>query len=91
MPPAVTDGDKFIEHEREGVEYVLDIGEGGDERNIYAINRHGDIVPDYPLPSDPKSLNFSINEMTGTAVDQLQRTYLLRKNGQEIVHESDDD
>jgi len=91
LPPAVTDGDKFIEHEREGVEYVLDIGEGGDERNIYAINRHGDVVPDYPLPSDPNSLNFSINEMTGTAVDQLQRTYLLRKNGQEIVHESDDD
>ena len=69
----------------------MDIGEGGDERNIYAINRHGDVVPDYPLPSDPNSLNFSINEMTGTAVDQLQRTYLLRKNGQEIVHESDDD
>lgn len=91
VPPAVTDGEKFIEHEREGVEYVLDIGEGGDERNIYAINRHGDVVPDYPLPSDPKSLSFSINEMTGTAVDQLQRTYLLRKNGEEVVHESDED
>lgn len=87
IPEPSTDGDVFIMHEKEGVEYVLDIGEDGEDRQIYAINQSGDIVRDYPLPSDPQSLTFSINEMTGTATDQMQRTYRVRKAGVDMVGE----
>lgn len=88
IPPAKSDGDKFIEHERDGVEWVLDIGEDGTERNIYAINSAGDVVPDYPLPSDdPHNLQFLFNNINGTATDQLQRTYRVRKAGVDVVKE----
>lgn len=90
VPDAVTDGDKFIEHENENVEYVLDIGEDGTRKDIYAINDAGEIIPDYPLPSDPSSLNFMINNLTGVAVDQLQRTYRVRRNGEDFVQSDDD-
>lgn len=90
IPKAVTDGDKFIQHEHENVEYVLDIGEDGDRKDIYAINSDGDIVPDYPLPSNPQALTFMINDLTGTAVDQLQRTYRVRKNGVDLRADDDD-
>lgn len=79
------DGDKFIEHEYDGMEYVLDIGEDGTERQIYAINNKGEVVPDYPLPSDPGSLSFDINDRMGTATDQLQRQYRVRKAGIDLL------
>ena len=84
LPPADSDGDKFIEHEGEGVEYVLDIDRDTDTRQIYAVNKYGDVVSDYPLPSDPDQLSFSMNELTGEATDQLQRHYRIRYNGQDI-------
>lgn len=79
------DGDKFIQHEHEGIEYVLDIGEDGSERQIYAINKSGDVVPDYPMPTDPGSLSFDINDRMGTATDQLQRKYRVRKGGVDLL------
>ena len=88
LPPAVTDGDKFIAHEDEGVEYVLDIDTETDDRQIYAVNKHGDVVSDYPLPSNPDQLNFQINELAGEATDQLQRRYRLRRNGEDVNYDS---
>lgn len=84
IPDAVTDGDKFIEHETEGVEYVLDIDRDSDYRQIYAINKDGDVVENYPMPSNQDELAFSINENAGEAVDQLQRRYRLRYNGEDV-------
>ena len=88
LPPASTDGEKFIEHEGEGVEYVLDIDSESDQKQIYAVNKHGDVIPDYPLPSNQEQLSFQINELAGEATDQLQRRYRLRRNGEDVNYES---
>lgn len=84
LPPAESDGDKFIQYEADGVEYVLDIDKESDTRQIYAVNRDGDVIPDYPMPSNPDQLSFTLNEMAGEATDQLQRRYRIRYNGQDI-------
>lgn len=83
IPEPVTDGDKFIQHENDAVEYVLDI-DSDDGKRIYAVNKYGDVVPDYPMPSNPEALDFRINEMAGEATDQLQRRYRLRRNGVDV-------
>lgn len=84
LPPAETDGDKFIEHEGDGIEYVVDIDRETDRKQIYAINKYGDVVPDYPMPSNQDQLNFQLNEMAGEATDQLQRRYRLRYDGEDV-------
>lgn len=88
LPPPSTDGEKFIAYEDEGVEYVLDIDSSTDDRQIYAVNKHGDVISDYPLPSNPDQLNFQINELAGEATDQLQRRYRLRRDGEDVNPES---
>jgi hypothetical protein len=85
LPEAVSDGDKFIQHESEGVEFVLDIDSETDRKQIYAINKYGSVVPDYPLPSNPEQLQFQLNEMAGEATDQLQRRYLMRRDGRDVI------
>jgi hypothetical protein len=85
IPPAETDGDKFIEHEGEGVEYVVDINSEDDSKMIYAVNKDGKIVEDYPMPSNQDQLSFSLNELAGEATDQLQRRYRLRRDGQDVL------
>lgn len=89
IPEAVTDGDKFIQHENDGVEYVLDIDRETDTRQIYAINKYGDVVPDYPMPSNQDQLQFSINDIIGEATDQLQRRYRIRYNGEDAAKRKD--
>lgn len=84
IPEAVTDGDKFIQYENDGVEYVLDVDRETEHKQIYAITKNGDVIPDYPMPSNPEQLQFSINEVIGEATDQLQRRYRLRYNGEDI-------
>ena len=84
VPEASSDGDFFIEHEGEGVEYVLDISSEDDSRQIYAVNRHGEVVEDYPMPSNPDQLKFQLNELAGEATDQLMRTYRLRRDGVDV-------
>lgn len=84
LPPAVSDGDVFISHEAEGVEYVLDIDDD-DRRQVYAVNRHGDVVPNYPMPSNINELHFTLNELAGEATDQLQRRYRIRRNGRDVA------
>lgn len=84
IPEAVTDGDKFIQYENDGVEYVLDVDRDTEHKQIYAINKNGDVVPDYPMPSNPDQLQFSVNEVIGEATDQLQRRYRLRYNGEDV-------
>lgn len=92
IPPAETDGDKFIEHEGEGIEYVVDINSEDDSKQIYAIDKAGNVVPDYPMPSNPDQLSFQINELAGEATDQLQRRYRVRRDGEDIIeHEYDSD
>lgn len=87
VPEAISDGDKFIEYEDRGVDYVVDYDDD-DNRKIYAVDNTGEIVPDYPMPSNPEQLAFSLNELAGTATDQLQRTYKLYRNGQPVNNSS---
>lgn len=90
-PEAETDGDKFIQYENDGVEYVLDINSETDERNVYAINKRGEVVPDYPMPSNVDELRFDINELSGEATDNLLRQYRVRRDGKDIAsHDSPD-
>ena len=70
-----TDGDKFLKYEKSDVKIVLQESDDG-TRKVFARDGEGNIVDDYPLPSDIDSLTFEINPRTGTATDQLQRKYV---------------
>lgn len=72
------DGDKFIEYENAGVELVLEEYPDG-SKNVYAEDKDGNVVPDYPLPKNIDSLTFDINTRAETATDQLQRNYKYKK------------
>lgn len=73
-----SDGDKFLKYENRGVEYVLLIDENG-HKDVIAEDKDGNIVPDYPMPTDIDSLTFSISEITQTATDNYNRSYKLRR------------
>lgn len=72
-----SDGAKFLKYENLGVEYVLEEDDEG-HTNIYAEDKNGNRVDDYPLPSDPSTLSFERNERGGYATDQFARKYKLR-------------
>lgn len=72
-----SDGDKFLKYEGRGVHYILLYDDDGN-REIIAEDKEGNIVPDYPLPSNPDDLDFNISESTGTATDNLANNYELR-------------
>jgi len=72
-----SDGDKFLKYEGLGVQYILLIDEN-DNKQIIAEDSEGNIVPDYPMPTDPDQLNFEISESTATAEDDLHRKYKVR-------------
>lgn len=73
-----SDGDKFLRYEGMGVHYIL-LYDDNNYREIIAEDRDGNIIPDYPLPSNPDNLDFEISESTGTATDNLSNQYELRK------------
>jgi hypothetical protein len=73
-PDDESEGDKFIKYENRGVEMVLREHGNGD-KEIYAQDADGNIVDDYPIPTDIDSLTFDVNVRTGIATDQLQRKY----------------
>ena len=71
------DGDKFLKYENMGVEYILLVGDEG-YKQIIAEDKNGEIVTDYPMPSNVNELNFNISESTGTATDDYHRRYKVR-------------
>ena len=73
-----SDGDKFLKYEGRGVHYILLYDDEG-PKEIIAEDNEGNIVPDYPTPTDPSNLDFTISESTGTATDNLANQYELRK------------
>lgn len=74
-----TDGDKFLKYETMGVEYVLLMDRESGDREVIAEDRDGNIIPDYPMPSNIDQLHFDCVWQTGTATDDLHRTYKLRE------------
>lgn len=73
-----SDGDKFIKYENAGVDLVLEESVDG-SRRIYAEDKDGNPVPDYPLPTNLDALTFDVNRRAGVATDQLQRNYKYRE------------
>lgn len=78
-PDEETDGDKFLEYEGQGVEYYLLVDETDAPVEVVAKDRDGNIVPDYPMPSNVENLRFSINTTTQSAEDDLHRKYKLER------------
>lgn len=72
-----SDGDKFLKYEGMGVEYILLIDDDSNYQ-VIAESADGDIIPDYPMPTNVDELNFNISESTGTAEDDLHRKYKVR-------------
>lgn len=73
-----TDGDKFLKYEDLDVEYVLLIDDDNN-KTVIAEDRDGNIIHDYPMPSNVDELNFEINETLGIASDELHRKYKVRR------------
>ena len=78
-PDEVTDGDKFLEYEGLGVEYTLLVDDGNSPIEVVAKDRDGNVIPDYPMPSNVDQLQFNINMTTQSAEDELHRKYRVEK------------
>ena len=72
-----SDGAKFLKYEGLGAHYVLEETEDG-TRRVYAEDKDGNVIEDYPVPKDVDELRFEINQKNNTAIDQLQRKYEYR-------------
>ena len=72
-----SDGAKFLKYEGENISMVLTDYEDG-HREITAEDEDGNVIDDYPIPSNVEELRFEINNKTNVAVDQLQRKYKYR-------------
>lgn len=73
------EGSKYIQYENDGVQLYLNVSESG-HQTVIAKNKYGEVVPDYPLPTNADSLEFSVHEDLGTATDQMHRSYILDKD-----------
>lgn len=73
-----SDGDRFLKYEDMGVEYILIVDPDDGSKYIIAEDRDGNIVPDYPTPTNIDELNFNISESTMTATDDFHRNYKVR-------------
>lgn len=69
--------DKYLKYENLGVEYILIIDKN-DDKYVIAEDRDGNIVPDYPMPSNIEDLTFEVSKSTNTATDDLHRQYKVR-------------
>ena len=49
--------------------------------NLYAIDKDGNEVPDYPLPPNVENFKFAIHDDLGTASDHANREYILDRIG----------
>ena len=72
-----TDGDLFLKYEGVPVKYIL-LYDDNNNYEIIAEDDDGNLIPDYPLPSNPEKLEFNISEATGTATDNFANQYILR-------------
>ena len=78
-PDEITDGDKFLEYEGQGVEYILLVDDDNSPIEVVAKDREGHVIPDYPMPSNVDQLQFNINMTTQSAEDELHRKYRVEK------------
>lgn len=72
------EGRVYLKYEGRGVKLVVTEDEAG-RHKVHAEDRDGEILPDYPLPTNADHLQFSVNEKLGTAVDDCNRQYEFRR------------
>jgi hypothetical protein len=72
------DGEAFLKYEGQQIDYVLLVDNDNVMQDIFAEDSEGNIVPDYPMPSNINELSFDIDTKTMTAEDGLHRIYKLR-------------
>ena len=77
QPSEETDGDKWLKYEDRGVEYVLIVDSDNVPQTIFAEDRDGNQIYDYPIP-DINNLTFDIDPIGKTASDNIHRNYKLR-------------
>lgn len=73
-----SDGDKFMEYEGRGVEYILLIDSEEHVQGVIAEDRDGILIPDYPMPSSIDQLSFTFDHIAKTASDNMHRNYKIR-------------
>ena len=71
------EGDLFIKYENSFDHYQLTVKDDGSYGKVYAIDKDGDIIPDYPVPEDTSDLRFKVDNESAIASDQLNRRYHL--------------
>lgn len=76
------EGDLFIKYENSFDHYQLTVRQDGSYGKVLAIDKDGDVIPDYPVPEDTSDLRFKVDNESAIASDQLNRRYHL-------VHESE--
>lgn len=73
----MTDGDAFLKYENVDVRLILLI-DPDENKSILAEDSDGNVLFDYPLPSNVQDLKFKIDRNAMSAMDQLQREYIVR-------------
>ena len=68
----------YLKYEDRGVKLVVTEDSTGRQK-VHAEDRDGEVLPDYPLPTNADHLQFSVNEKLGTAVDDCNRQYEFRR------------
>ena len=71
-------GRVYLKYEGRGVKLVVTEDDQGRHR-VHAEDRDGEVLPDYPLPTNANHLQFSVNEKLGTATDDCNRQYEFRR------------
>ena len=77
-PSVESDGDKFLKYESAGVEYVLELDSANNVLGVHAEDKDGNVIDDYPMPSDISSLSFDVDHLAKRATDSLHRSYKIQ-------------
>lgn len=72
------EGDIVLRYEHLDPHYELLVDDAGKPMEIIAVDRDGNPLPDYPIPS-MNGLSFNINSTTGEATDDFHRNYRIRQ------------
>ena len=71
-------GRNYLKYEGMGISLVTTEQKDG-SYIVHAEDRDGNVVPDYPLPTNANHQRFNVNERLGTATDDYHRKYIYRK------------
>lgn len=73
-----TDGDNYLKYEGVALDYILLLDSDNQMQDIIVEDIDGNLIPDYPMPSNKEELTFTIDAKTMTAEDGLHRKYKIR-------------